>query len=190
MAMKQTEAQGNPQAMERARERHRNANQEMAESLARIAGIRTEDVIGMQRAGMGWGQIAQELGLEPEHLGIDKQRSQTTTPDKLKVQDRTGDRDRDRDFSQQVSFEPKRTRERNKEFSEATSRNLQNAGATKHGMAMVGAGSKGMGLAKAKHAMFTGISQASVGSSGITAGAGESGSDGGNGGCGGSEGGP
>ncbi|MBE9534739.1 MAG: hypothetical protein IMF03_07035, partial [Proteobacteria bacterium] len=201
MAMKQAEDQNNTRAMERARNNYNKANQNMAQNLARVAGVRTEDVTGMQRAGMGWGQIAQELGLEPEHLG--KQGSQTTTPDRLNVQERT--RDRDRNFSQQDSIEPERTRERertreklgqetdqeeglmvrertrerNREFSEATSRNMKNAGATKHGMAMVGSGSKGMGLGKAKGAMSAGTSQGSSGHGG--SGSGGSGDSGGGG---------
>jgi hypothetical protein len=66
MAMKQAEDQNNIRAMERARNNYIKANQNMAQNLARVAGVRTEDVTGMQRAGMGWGQIAQELGLEPD----------------------------------------------------------------------------------------------------------------------------
>jgi len=82
MAMKQAEAQNNTRAMERARNNYNKANQNMAQNLARVSGVRTEDVTGMQRAGMDWGQVAQELGLEPAHLGIGKQGSQTTTPDR------------------------------------------------------------------------------------------------------------
>ena len=95
MAMKQAEDQNNTRAMERARNNYNKANQNMAQNLARVAGVRTEDVTGMQRAGMGWGQIAQELGLEPEHLG--KQGSLTNTPDSVNVQDRTRDKTGPRD---------------------------------------------------------------------------------------------
>jgi hypothetical protein len=214
IAMKQAEDQNNTRAMERARNNYNKANQNMAQNLARVAGVRTEDVTGMLRAGMGWEEIAQELGLEPEHLGIGKEKSQTTTPDRLNIQDRTRDRDRDRDmdrdFFQQDSTEPKRTRERertrerlgqetprekglmvrertrerNRELREATSRNMKKAGATKHGMAMVGAGSKGMGLGKAKGAMSAETARGSGGHGGSGSGGGGSGGGGGNGGGG------
>ena len=211
MAMKQAQAQNNARAMERARDNYSKANQNMAQNLAKVAGVTTEAVKGMQKAGMGWGQIAQELGLDPANLGIGKQGSQANTPDRLSEQDRTRDkdrdRDRDRDLSQQDLAEPEhtrvrertreqldhetpqeeglmvreRTRERNRELSEATSRNMKKAGATNHGMAVVGSGSKGMGLGKAKGSMSAGTSRGSAGH-----GAGGSGGHGGSGGSGGS----
>ena len=145
MTMERAEAQNNIQARERARIGYSKANQNMAQTLAHVAGVRTEDVSAMQKAGMGWAQIAEELGLQPAHLGIGKQAGQKTTPDSLTQQDRTRDRERDR------------------ELSEATSRNMRSLGDTKHGMAMVGSGSKGMGLGYAKGAMSAGASRGSGG---------------------------
>jgi hypothetical protein len=165
MTMEQAEAQNNTQAREQARVGYSKANQNMAQTLAHVAGVRAEDVTGMQKAGMGWAQIAQELGLQPAHLGIGKQAGKQATQHGLNLQDRTRDRvrdrERDRDHSQKVSTEPDRTRERerSRELSEATSRNMQTLGDTKHGMAMVDSGSKGMGLGYAKGAMSAGASR-------------------------------
>ena len=201
MAMEQAEAHNNIRAREQARISHNKANQNMAQNLAHVAGVRKEDVAAMQKAGMGWAQIAQELGLQPAHLGIGKQANQKATPDSLNQQDRTRDRERgrerSRDHSQKVSTERERTRERerNRELSEATSRNLKNAAGTKHGMAMVDSGSKGMGLGYAKAAMSAGVSRGSGGhgvggpaghgGNGGSGGSGSGGSGGGSGGGGG-----
>jgi hypothetical protein len=165
MTMEQAEAQNNTQAREQARIGYSKANQNMAQTLAHVAGVRTEDVSAMQKAGMGWAQIAQELGLQPAHLGMGKQAGKQTTHDGLNLQDRTRDRERDRerdrDHSQKISTEPERARERerNRELSEATSRNMKTLADTKHGMAMVGTGSKGMGLGYARGAMSAGVSR-------------------------------
>ena len=174
MTMERAEAQNNIQARERARIGYSKANQNMAQTLAHVAGVRTEDVSAMQKAGMGWAQIAQELGLHPAHLGITEQAAQQANQHGLNIQDRTHDRERDR------------------ELSEATSRNMRSLGDTKHGMAMVGSGSKGMGLGYAKGAMSAGAFRGSGGhGSGGPSGHGGNGSPGGggSGGSGGSGGG-
>ena len=145
MTMEHAETQNNTQAREQARIGYSKANQNMAQTLAHVAGVKTEDVTGMQKAGMGWAQIAQELGLHPAHLGITEQAAQQANQHGLNIQDRTHDRERDR------------------ELSEATSRNMRSLGDTKHGMAMVGSGSKGMGLGYAKGAMSAGASRGSGG---------------------------
>ena len=164
MTMEQAEAQNNTQARERARIGYSKANQNMAQTLAHVAGVRTEDVSAMQKAGMGWARIAQELGLQPAHLGIGKQAGQQANQHGLNFQDRTRDRERDR------------------EHSEATSRNMKGLGDTKHGMAMVGSGSKGMGLGYAKGAMSAGASRGFGGQgAGGPAGHGGSGGPGGSG---------
>ena len=164
MTMEQAEAQNHTQARERARIGYSKANQNMAQTLAHVAGVRTEDVSAMQKAGMGWAQIAQELGLQPAHLGIAEQAGRQANQHGLNLQDRTRDRERDR------------------ELSEATSRNMRSLGDTKHGMAMVGSGSKGMGLGYAKGAMSAGASRGFGGhSAGGPAGHGGSGGPGGGG---------
>jgi hypothetical protein len=179
MTMEQAEAQNNTQARERARIGYSKANQNMAQTLAHVAGVRTEDVSAMQKAGMGWAQIAQELGLQPAHLGIAEQAGRQANQHGLNLQDRTRDRERDR------------------ELSEATSRNMRSLGDTKHGMAMVGSGSKGMGLGYAKGAMSAGASRgfggqgpgSPAGHGGNSGSGGSGGSGGGSGGSGGSGGG-
>jgi outer membrane murein-binding lipoprotein Lpp len=69
-AMEKAEARGDEQAIERARTHHRMAQQEMEQNLANLARVEPEDVAAMRGAGMGWGQIAQELGLHPGVLGL------------------------------------------------------------------------------------------------------------------------
>lgn len=40
------------------------------EKLAEFAGVPVEDIVSMRRSGMGWGQIAHELGIHPSALGL------------------------------------------------------------------------------------------------------------------------
>ena len=69
-ALEKAEARGDEQAIKRARTHHRMAQREMEQNLAYLAGVKPEDVAAMRGAGMGWGQIAQELGLHPGVLGL------------------------------------------------------------------------------------------------------------------------
>ena len=57
-------------AVEEAKKAFEEAQEIADEKLAEFAGVPAEDVISMRRSGMGWGQIAHELGIHPGALGL------------------------------------------------------------------------------------------------------------------------
>jgi hypothetical protein len=127
-ALKDAEEQGNKEAIDHARERFKVARRELEQNLARVAGVQPEDVAAMERAGLGWLQIAEELGLYPGLLGLEVQ------SDEPAYQTRPAEQ----------------ARQMTRESREATSRDMQGIHSSKHGMSAVSSGSMGMGLGKAK----------------------------------------
>jgi hypothetical protein len=57
-------------AMETARKAYEEARAAADEKLADFAGVPVEDIVSMRQSGMGWGQIAHELGIHPSALGL------------------------------------------------------------------------------------------------------------------------
>ena len=57
-------------AVERAKKAYEEAQESADEKLAEFAGVPAEDIMSMRRSGMGWGQIAHELGIHPGALGL------------------------------------------------------------------------------------------------------------------------
>ena len=57
-------------AVEEAKKAYDEAQESADEKLAGFAGVPAEDVMSMRRNGMGWGQIAHELGIHPGALGL------------------------------------------------------------------------------------------------------------------------
>ena len=57
-------------AVKEAKKAFEEAQEIADEKLAEFAGVPAEDVISMRRSGMGWGQIAHELGIHPGALGL------------------------------------------------------------------------------------------------------------------------
>lgn len=49
---------------------HRAAEQHAAALMARAGGVTTAEIAAMRRDGMGWGQIAQSMGIQPGQLGL------------------------------------------------------------------------------------------------------------------------
>lgn len=47
-------------------------------SIAEAGGVTVDDIAGMRKAGMGWGQIAHELGIHPGALGLGHNKAKTT----------------------------------------------------------------------------------------------------------------
>ena len=127
-ALERAEAWGDEPAIERARMHHRMAQREMEQNLARLAGVEPEEVAAMRQAGMGWGQIAQELNLHPGVLGLGHYQKETPSQERLMGREHT--------------------RKRTREDMEATSRGMKRAGSSKRGMAQLGSESKGTGFGK------------------------------------------
>jgi len=123
-AMKSAESRGDEQAMEQARERYRHEERLMHQHLAHVAGVKPEDIGAMRRAGMGWSQVCEELGLNPGIMG----RYHQETPDQTRLQ------------------QHQRNRDRTREHTEATMRHTNETDAPKHGMASMDYGSHGMGM--------------------------------------------
>lgn len=142
-AMKQAQLNGNKQMMAVAREQNRVAERAMQQSLANIAGVTPADIAGMRNAGLGYGQICQELGMPPGILGLGPK--DTGTP------------------ARQAVTERERSRDRSREHVEATMRQMNERGAPKHGMAAMSHGSRGLGLG-----MGTGSHRSSRGFAGMT----------------------
>jgi hypothetical protein len=165
-AMKSAESRGDKQAMEQAQERYRHEERQMHQHLAHVAGVKPEDIGAMRRAGMGWSQVCEELGLNPGIMG----RHHQETPDQTRLR--------------QHQLDQHRTRE----HMEATSRHTNEAHAPKHGMASMGYGSHGMGMGMVTGAHseqsargFAGMSHGSHGHGGMggAAGSGSGGPGGG-----------
>jgi len=107
-----------------AREQYRNEERQMQRQLARVAGVEPKDIAAMREAGMGYGQISEELGMNPRAIGIHRD----STPDQARLREHQRDQNRSR------------------EHTEATWRQMSETQAAKHGMASVGDGSHGMGI--------------------------------------------
>ena len=128
-ALQAAKQRGTEMDIGRARERNQIAESHMQQSLAHVAGVHAKDIGAMRAVGMGWGQISQELGMDPGLMGIG--------PKGALGRDQSVARDRDRDKD--------RDRDRDRERMEATMRQLTERGAPKHGMAALGSGSPGLG---------------------------------------------
>ena len=57
-------------AFKEAEKAYEEAQKIADEKLAEFAGVPAEDITSMRRSGMGWGQIAHELGIHPGALGL------------------------------------------------------------------------------------------------------------------------
>jgi hypothetical protein len=118
LALETARAQNDVQAIQNARQQHQAAQEQMQQSLAITAGVNPGLVAEMQAVGMGWGQICQELGLNPGLMKL--------AHDQNQIQNRTRN---------QVH-----NMARNREHLEATSRQMHQQTASKHGMAAIGFG--------------------------------------------------
>lgn len=58
------------QALERARTNHRTAEMHAEALVARTCGTTPEQIAAMRSQGMGWGQIARNMGVHPGALGL------------------------------------------------------------------------------------------------------------------------
>jgi hypothetical protein len=176
-AMEHAQARGEKRAMEVAREHNREAQRTMRQNLANIAGVTSQDIAAMRNAGLGWGQICEELGIHPGLLGLGPKENATHARERFNEQERN--------------------RARTRELTEATVRQTRERGAPKHGMAAISHGSKGLGLGMASHTAshrssrgFAGMSQGGNAQGGMGGGSqGGMGSGGGGGGSGGGGGG-
>jgi hypothetical protein len=128
-ALAKAKSQNDMQAIQNAQHQHQAAQEQMQQSLAMTAGVNPELVAEMQAAGMGWGQICQELGLNPALMGMAQNQHQ------IQHQIRNQERNRDR----------------SREHMEATSRQMQTHTASKHGMAAMSSGGKDFGGSKSTH---------------------------------------
>lgn len=100
-------------------------NDEGAEkTLAAHFGVRTEDIAAMRDEGLGWGQIAHELGVHPSTLGLGHNKSKEAS------------------FSQGKGADD--------EVAEATARNTKTGWSNNHGVGEGKSGVKGLGLSSAK----------------------------------------
>lgn len=123
-AMNSAERRVDPQAREQAQQRYRHEERQMQRQLARVAGVEEKDIAAMREAGMGYGQISEELGMDPGAIGIHREQM----PDQTRLREHQRDQDRSR------------------EHMEATRREMSKTQAAKHGMASIGGGSHGMGM--------------------------------------------
>lgn len=142
-----------------------DAAQALADSImAEFAGVSVDDIAGMRDDGMGWGQIAHELGVHPGVLGLGHMKGEFTGYDFGKGKQAHG-----------VA-----------EMAISTSRNMKTGEPRGHG---VGSG-KGLGLGSSESTPGKGVGQGGTGpgsgkgssGKGGTSGGGNGNSGGGNGG--------
>ncbi len=68
--MQQALATGNQARITAARSALERAQQQYTQQLSEMTGVMTDDIAKMRENGMGWGQIAAELGVHPGELGM------------------------------------------------------------------------------------------------------------------------
>ena len=69
-AVQTAQRKGDDQDLENARANHRAAEMHAEALVARTCGATPEQVAGMRSQGMGWGQIARNMGVHPGALGL------------------------------------------------------------------------------------------------------------------------
>ncbi len=66
----EAEQNGTQDEIDQALENLAEAQQAYADLIAEKTGVISKDIVGMRNSGMGWGQIANELGVHPGLLGL------------------------------------------------------------------------------------------------------------------------
>jgi hypothetical protein len=168
------EEAGDEKVAVRAREQMRYSERQMNQVMAKVAGVRENDIAAMRAANMSYGQICRELGMDPGLLGEDPQgaanRNQVQSGNAIQnrnaarnkgedqqLQTRSRERNRTQNQIQNQTLDSERVQERernrndNLEYVEATRRQTRTTAAPRHGMSAVGRGSAGMGLGQAGH---------------------------------------
>jgi hypothetical protein len=69
-AVQEATRNGDDQARERARVHHRAAEMHAEALMARTCGATSEQIAEMRNQGMGWGQIARNMSVHPDALGL------------------------------------------------------------------------------------------------------------------------
>lgn len=69
-ALEEAQTTEDPEAIEQAREQLSRAEEAFAEAISELAGVDMDAVEAMREDGMGWGKIANELGVQPGLLGL------------------------------------------------------------------------------------------------------------------------
>lgn len=73
-ALEEAVLSGDPAAVSAAEAELNEAKDLYAETLSEVTGLTNEDILSMRDAGMGWGEIAHELGVAPGLLGLGRTR--------------------------------------------------------------------------------------------------------------------
>ncbi|WP_457575646.1 hypothetical protein [Desulfomarina sp.] len=73
-ALEEAVLSGDPGAVNTAEEELTEAKDLYAETLSEVTGLTSENIFSMRDAGMGWGEIAHELGVAPGLLGLGRTR--------------------------------------------------------------------------------------------------------------------
>ena len=75
-ALADAKASGDEDAIEEAQTAYNTAKATVEETAAQTAGVTVADIEAMRKAGMGWGQIAHNLGVHPGVLGLGHKKGQ------------------------------------------------------------------------------------------------------------------
>ena len=157
-ALEKAMATGTPEEIEQAKADLAKAESAYTEAISALTGVVTQDISDMREAGMGWGNIAKELGVHPGVLGL----GHTKGKQKNLAKSYGG------------------TTEAG-EIEEATARNTRSGYAKGHGLAMntgVDNQTGTLGFGSKSKSRGTGLS----GASGLGSGQGKAGNDGSRGG--------
>lgn len=160
-------ATGTPEEIEQATTELEAAEKAYADAVAELTGVVSKDLVDMREAGMGWGNIAKELGVHPSILGL----GHTKGKQKNKAGMYADPMDQDIAGSIQAS-----------EVAEATARNTRSGYAKGHGLAMntgVDEQTTGLGFGGKSKSRGKGHS----GASGLGSGQGQAGNSGDRGGA-------
>lgn len=123
---------GNETTIEEAQAAYDAAKADAENALAETTGTLTSDIAAMREEGMGWGQIAHELGVHPSVLGLGHTKRAATQSDVSVISGKT------------KGGKPET------EIEMATTRNIKTGFGYGHGLSMGGkSGSKSLGLSYA-----------------------------------------
>lgn len=129
---------------EKAQETLNNARQDYADTIGELAGVMGEEVQQMRQSGMGWGQIAHELGVHPGSLGLGHSKKK-------------GGLDPVEGFDD-LAYGPDADIDPQQEILEATKRDKQSGWSKAHGLSTSDSKSSGKGLGLSKTSAADGVS--------------------------------
>ncbi len=151
IAVKEAQAQNNIHQLKQAQHQYHMAMQNMIQHMAQVAAVKGQDIASMQQMGLSWGQIAEELGLNPNLLGlksVNQQQLKSQVRQKTMLQSRNMVKtEEQQQMREQIRLQLRsQMHVKSVELHEATIRDLKSEIPSTHGVVAIGSPSHAMGL--------------------------------------------